>query len=247
MLKRIVLPLAFAVALPGCASNLKTDMRADLYQTLDSGARAVEGQQTAFDRLQALRERWAGQGAGEDAAAVTAGVDRILAARDAVLSQRELTDVMMSAIKDIETEYDTVVDALGEDETPGAGIPAAAAQKYLARRMAWSIATMTRADMVDAVEAADVFARDVTQFQRALEASMNGDEAQGIEPSDNPGVQDSLSQIEELFSGYIAESSEGVLDNVVSQYDAWLALQDLRALADAKYAPSAKAGEPVTP
>lgn len=250
------------LVLAGCTSMHNPLVRSDLYETQARAAGALNGDTEAFDRLAVLGERWtARSGAGwcyrlafwdranqQRAGAVAADVTRLIDARDAVLSQRDLGEVMTNALRDLESEYDAIIENLESSDAAAAEVRIAAEQKYLARRMAGSLAQMAHSDMSRAVEAADTFGRDVYRFQQLLDASLNGNDDLGVDPSENPDVQDSLTQIEELFSGYVADSAPDVLENVVSRYDAWLALGDLAALTPArskeagkKAAPAAKA------
>lgn len=252
------------LALSGCTSMHNPIVRGDLYETQARGAAALNGDVAAYKRLAVLGERWSNR-AGNDwchkaavwdyhnqdrAAAVADGVERLLLARDAVLSQQELGTVMSSALRDLESEYDVIIETLESGDAAPADLRIAAEQKYLARRMIGSLAQMVHSDMSQAVEAADTFGRDVYRFQQLLDAALNGNDDLGVEPSEDPEVQDSLAQIEELFTGYVADSAPDVLENVVSRYDGWLALKELAALtpatskrADRKAAKAAKAGK----
>lgn len=244
-MSRRILVLALPAVLAGCTSVHNPLVRADLFETQARGAAALAGNAAAYDRLQELQARWESRGAHgwryrlapwdhanrDRAAAVAAEVQRVTQARDAVVSQREQAEVMSNALRDLEDEYDSIIDTLEQSDTPATNLRVIADQKYLARRMAGSLVLMSGADMAPAVEAADQFGRDVNRFQQLLNASLNGDDDLGISPPDNPDVEDSLSQIDELFSGYVAESAPDVLEYVVARYDAWLALADIAALA----------------
>lgn len=253
-LSLIAVPLFF---LAGCTSLCNPSIRADLYETQARGAAALDGNEAAFDRLEQLQQDWASRGEQdwryklmpwdranrERAAVLAAGVGRITQARDAVIAQRELVDVMSNALRDLEEEYDTILDTMMQDEAPAATLRVITDQKFLAQRMAGSLVLMSTSDMSHAVEAADLFGRDVNRFQRLLGIATGGDEELGVEPPDNPEIEDSLAQIDELFNGYVSDSAPDVLDNVVARYDAWLALGDMAALTPMKSEPG-KSDEP---
>lgn len=252
---RPLLPVSLLVLATGCASHGAPE-RADYYETLFQGQRALQGDAAAFDRLGELAARWQErsspgrlarllpgcQGDPGRAAQLAGGAGLIVEARDAVLSQRELAEVMRNALKDVESEYDAIAAMLVEEDASLPELALANDQKFLARAISGTLTQMIQADMGDAVVAADVFGRDVGRFQHFLEASLNGDEELGIEPPSNPDVEGSLGQIEELFTGYVADSQEDVLENVVVQYEAWLALNSLVALA-----PAGDAGKKAAP
>lgn len=245
---RLILPVCLLL-LAGCTSLHLPGVRSDFYETQYRGAQALDGSAVAFTRLESLQQTWASRGARgyaytllpwdrrnrDRAAQLAEATVRVTDAHDAILSQRELTDVMVNALKDLESEYDSISALLTDSDAPAASLNLAAEQKYLARRMANSLALMSQSDMGGAVEASDVFGRDVARFQQLLDAALNGNEEMGIDPPDNPDVEDSLSQIEDLFTGYVADSANDVLENVVSRYDAWSALRDMTALGDSVY------------
>lgn len=266
--------------LAGCTSLHNPLVRSDLYETQVRAAGALGGNAPAFERLGQLQKRWERRAADNwchrlmpwdranrvRSATVVADIQRVSGARDAVTSQRELGQVMVNALRNIEDEYDAINENLqqqgggeqggyGEDGVAaeeggqGGGLPPAnlralADQKYLARRMAGSLALMSSPDMSQAIEASDQFGRDANRFRKLLDATINGDEALGIKAADNPDLQDSLSQIDELFAGYIGDSAPDLLDNVVMRYDAWTALGELNALTPVAVAKTKAAAAP---
>lgn len=239
---RFLLP-ALLLLLAGCTSLRNPDLARDYYETRYRAAQAVDGNAAAFDRLAELQKSWAALGhqdwqyrlcvwdrANRDRAAQLAAESlRVLDAREGVLAQGELVGVMVNALKDLEAEYDEINNMLVEGDATVADVNLASEQKYLARRMAHNLALMSLANMDGAVEAADVFGRDVHRFQHLLEVEVNGDDELGIEPPATPELEDSLAQVEDLFTGYIADSAGDVLENVVARYDAWLAMADMAA------------------
>ncbi|MFZ5723061.1 MAG: hypothetical protein ACOY33_05310 [Pseudomonadota bacterium] len=240
--------LAASLLLAGCTSLGNPVVRGDLFETRARGSEALDGNEAAFDRLEQLQRRWAARGeqgwcyrlmpwdhANRARAGTLANeVERVTLAREAVLSQRELSDVMTNALRDLEDEYDAIAESMQEEESVSAAdLRLIAEQKYLARRMAGSLVLMSTADMSHAAEAADLFGRDVSRFQQLLSASLNGSEELGVEPPANADIEESLAQIDELFNDYVVDSVSDVLDNVVARYDAWLALGELARLTPA--------------
>lgn len=222
----------------GCTSLQHPQVRADYYETLYAGERALAGDAAAFDRLGELRERWQGRSSGfcpwqpavrRDARVAVAELDRVLAAREGIEGQRELADIMLTALVDLEAEYDALIALLQENDAAVPDFGVAATQKYLARRMTGSIQVLVEAAPQDTVEAVDTFGRDVLRFQRLLDAQVNGDEELGVEPPFGPEMEDSLAEIEDLFVSNIADSLDQVLENVVARHDAGVALGALRA------------------
>jgi hypothetical protein len=237
--------LLSCLLLAGCSSH---SLRSDYYETQFRAQQALEGRTKAFDRLAQLQVDWRARsdprwycrhlpGAEKRhsrAVFIADRAERMVRSRDAVLSQRELTEVMLNAFVDLESEYDSLVDLLVANEAPVGVLSTVAEQKYLIRRMANSIVLMGQVDMANAVEAADLFGRDVERFQNLLGASINGDEELGIDPPEDPQVEDALAQIEELFTGYVADSAPGMLDSVAYRHDAWLALKEMDELGDGR-------------
>jgi hypothetical protein len=237
-------PLSLLVAVSllaltaGCTSLQHPQVRADYYETLYAGERALAGDAAAFDRLAELHERWQGRSSGfcpwqpavrRDARAAVAELDRVLAAREGIEGQRELADIMLTALVDLEAEYDALIALLQENDAAVPDFSVVATQKYLARRMTGSIQVLVEAAPQDTVEAVDTFGRDVLRFQRLLDAQVNGDEELGVEPPFGPEMEDSLAEIEDLFVSNIADSLDQVLENVVARHDAGVALDALRA------------------
>lgn len=237
--------LLSSLLLAGCTSH---SLRSDYYETQFRAQQALEGKPAAFDRLAALQSDWRAR--AEDpawcrlvpgsekrvarAAVIADKAERMVRARESVLSQRETTEVMLNAFVDLESEYDSLVDLLVGSEAPVAAVSAITEQKYLIRRMANSLVLMMQVDMSNAVEAADLFGRDVARFQNLLDASINGNEELGIDQPEDPQVEDALAQIEELFTGYVADSAPDMLDNVAYRHDAWLALKEMDELGDGR-------------
>lgn len=244
MQTRLALVLPLLAVTVGCTSMGNPSVRADYYEVRQQGVQAMRGDAAAFDRINTLAARWdhrAGdclvnrlavwdRSGQREAGAVAEEVHRLLLARKPVLAQKTQVDVMVNALRDLESEFDGVIAMLADGDAPAANQMLAAEQKYMVRRMHHSLSLMSALDMGGAVEAADAFGRDVIEFQRLLDASLNGDEENGISPPDNSEVEESLSQIEELFTGYIADSADDLLENVVFRYDAWLALDRLATI-----------------
>lgn len=252
------LALPMIVVLAGCTSLGNPSVRSDYHETQHMGGRALLGEATAFDRLEKLSACWDRRARQdgmhrlvpwdranrEQAARIAEDTHRLVGSRDAVLGQKDLVEMMSNALRDLEAELDVVIEMLVEDEAPTANLMMATDQKYLARRMQHSLTQLSAVDMSRAVEAADLFGRDVIRFQQLLEAAVNGSSELDVLPPENPEVEESLAQIEELFIGYIADSAESVLENVVFRHDAWLALESLAAVDGAEAtAPDDSAGE----
>ncbi|MFP5382640.1 MAG: hypothetical protein ACLGHG_01075 [Gammaproteobacteria bacterium] len=244
------LALPMIVVLAGCTSLGNPSVRSDYHETQHMGSRALLGEATAFDRLEKLSACWDRRARQdgvhrlapwdranrEQAARIADDTHRLVGARDAVLGQKDLVEMMSNALRDLEAEFDVVIEMLVEGEAPAANLMLAADQKYLARRMQHSLTQLSAVDMSRAVEAADLFGRDVISFQQLLDAAVNGSSELDVLPPENPEVEESLAQIEELFIGYVADSAESVLENVVFRHDAWLALESLAALQGESHA-----------
>lgn len=241
------LALPMIVVLTGCTSLGNPAVRGDYHETQHMGTRALLGEASAYDRLEKLSVCWDrraqqdgmhrfapwDRGNREQAARIAEDTRRLVGSRDAVLGQKDLVEMMSNALRDLEAEFDVVIDMLVEQESPAGNLMLAADQKYLARRMQHSLTLLSAVDMSHAVEAADLFGRDVIRFQQLLDAAINGSSELDVMPPENPEVEESLAQIEELFVGYVADSAESVLENVVYRHDAWLALQSLASLEHA--------------
>lgn len=243
-----LLALPLVLLLAGCASLHNPMVRSQWYETQYQGSRALLGDPSAFDRLETLSRSWEStsrergarrlafwdRGNREQAGKIAAVAHRLADSREAILGQKDLLAVMGNALRDLESEFDAVSGLLAEQEEQS--VPAlmlVAEQKYLVRRMQHSLVVMSSVDMSGAVEAADLFGRDVIRFQQLLDAAINGSEELDIPPPESPEVEDALAQIEELFAGYVADSSDDLLENVVFRHDAWLALQEMSRVGSA--------------
>lgn len=241
-MKHRLLVLPMVAVLAGCASLDNPVVRGKWHETQYQGSRALLADPAAFDRLEELARCWDRASDQEgarrlafwdranrgQAAVIASTTHRLVDSRDAILAQKDLLAVMGNALRDLESEFDAVSGLLTEQEEQSVPVlMLLAEQKYLVRRMQHSLVLMSAVDMSDAVAAADLFGRDVIRFQQLLDAAINGSAELEILPTDNPEVEESLAQIEELFTGYVADSSTDLLENVVFRHDAWLALQEL--------------------
>lgn len=239
MLSRILVSLSAASLLAGCSALPVSADRADYFETQYRAAQALQGEDAAFERLGELRQRWDSRAdcrlpwradSRRRAGQISVQVAQIVDAGESITAQKDVVELMINALRDIESEYDAILGILQDGDAPVADRQLAAGQRYLARRMLHSLALLSGADMASAAEASDLFGRDVALFGRQLAAAINGDEELGLEAASDPEITGSLTQVEELFEEYVQSATEDLLDQVVFRFSAWSALQALSAL-----------------
>lgn len=134
----------------------------------------------------------------------------ILASQRAILSLHEVAETLTETVPQLQTEYEKVVESLIASGAPAAQVAMAQRQTLLAERILGSINRVLAGDK-GAIEAADRFGRDASQFGLVLSGMREGNPEEGISKVTDPKVLERLAGIAELFQ-FAAGSVDEILD-----------------------------------
>lgn len=203
-----------------------SELRVVSQQIAKNALEAAAGNAEAFELLASARssfqESWDQvKDADVDDAAVIAeltsqwdevrsSVDVILLGEDTVLDLHEVADTLAQTVPALQAEYDGVVEILVDTGAEPEQIAFAQRQSLLAERIVRSIDKVL-AGGEGAVQAADSFGRDASQFGRVLNGMIEGDDALGISQIDDPDALDYLAEIASLFDEFVNQSVDEIL------------------------------------
>ena len=203
-----------------------SELRVVSQQIAKNALEAAAGNAEAFELLESARrsfqESWDQvKDADVDDAAVVAeltsqwdevrsSVDVILRGEDTVLDLHEVADTLAQTVPALQAEYDGVVEILVDTGADPEQIAFAQRQSLLAERIVRSIDKVL-AGGEGAVQAADSFGRDASQFGRVLNGMIEGDDALGISQIDDPDALDYLAEIASLFDEFVNQSVDEIL------------------------------------
>ena len=203
-----------------------SELRVVSQQIAKNALEAAAGNAEAFELLESARrsfqESWDQvKDADVDDAAVIAeltsqwdevrsSVDVILRGEDTVLDLHEVADTLAQTVPALQAEYDGVVEILVDTGAEPEQIAFAQRQSLLAERIVRSIDKVL-AGGEGAVQAADSFGRDASQFGRVLNGMIEGDDALGISQIDDPDALDYLAEIASLFDEFVNQSVDEIL------------------------------------
>lgn len=203
-----------------------SELRVVSQQIAKNALEAAAGNAEAFELLESARrsfqESWDQvKDADVDDAAVVAeltsqwdevrsSVDVILRGEDTVLDLHEVADTLAQTVPALQAEYDGVVEILVDTGAEPEQIAFAQRQSLLAERIVRSIDKVL-AGGEGAVQAADSFGRDASQFGRVLNGMIEGDDALGISQIDDPDALDYLAEIASLFDEFVNQSVDEIL------------------------------------
>ncbi|MGB1222155.1 MAG: type IV pili methyl-accepting chemotaxis transducer N-terminal domain-containing protein, partial [Alcanivoracaceae bacterium] len=161
---------------------------------------------------------------------VKSATDDILRGEDTVLDLHEVADTLAQTVPQLQAEYDGIVDILVLTEADSQQIAFAQKQSLLAERIVRSIDKVL-AGGDGAVQAADSFGRDASQFGRVMNGMIEGDDALGIDVIEDPDALDYLAEIAELFDEFVNQSVDEILETAPELFQ-------VRAAADQIFARS---------
>src|SRR5690606_26330211 len=203
-----------------------SELRVVSQQIAKNALEAAAGNAEAFELLESARrsfqESWDQvKDADVDDVAVVAelttqrdevgsSVDVILRGEDTVLDLHEVADTLAQTVPALQAEYDGVVEILVDTGAEPEQIAFAQRQSLLAERIVRSIDKVL-AGGEGAVQAADSFGRDASQFGRVLNGMIEGDDALGISQIDDPDALDYLAEIASLFDEFVNQSVDEIL------------------------------------
>ena len=157
-------------------------------------------------------------------------VNIILSGEDTVLDLHEVAATLSQTVPMLQAEYEGVVEILIAGEANPDQVAIATRQSLLAERIVRAIDRVL-AGGEGAVQAADSFGRDASQFGRIMNGMIEGDDALGIERIDDPEALDYLAEIASLFDEFVNQSVDEILETAPELFQ-------VRAAADGIFARS---------
>lgn len=153
------------------------------------------------DELQTVQTDWE---------ALRKSTDVILANEQTVLSLHQVAATLAETIPQLQLEYEKVVDILLQNRAPASQVAVAQRQSLLAERILGSVNKVLAGDDT-AVQAADAFGRDASQFGRVLSGMLDGNVTMRIAQVDDPDARTRLAEIAELFQ-FVSGSVDEILE-----------------------------------
>ena len=153
------------------------------------------------DELQAVQADWE---------SLRKSTDVILASEQTVLSLHQVAATLAETIPQLQVEYEKVVEILLQSRAPAAQVAVAQRQSLLAERILGSVNKVLSGDDT-AVQAADTFGRDASQFGRVLSGMLDGNITMRIAQVEDPDARARLTEIAELFQ-FVSGSVDEILE-----------------------------------
>ncbi|MBC3952795.1 methyl-accepting chemotaxis protein [Pseudomonas folii] len=142
--------------------------------------------------------------------ALRRNTDVILANEQTVLSLHQVAATLAETIPQLQVEYEKVVDILLQNRAPASQVAVAQRQSLLAERILGSVNKVLAGDDT-AVQAADAFGRDASQFGQVLSGMLDGNVTMRIAQVDDPAARARLAEIAELFQ-FVSGSVDEILE-----------------------------------
>ncbi|HEX8596493.1 MAG TPA: methyl-accepting chemotaxis protein [Pseudomonas sp.] len=136
--------------------------------------------------------------------------DVILASEQTVLSLHQVAATLAETIPQLQVEYDKVVEILLQSRAPASQVAVAQRQSLLAERILGSVNKVLSGDDT-AVQAADAFGRDASQFGRVLNGMLEGNATLKITQVEDRDARTRLGEIAELFE-FVSGSVDEILE-----------------------------------
>lgn len=153
------------------------------------------------DELKAVQNDWEN---------LRKSTDVILASEQTVLSLHQVAATLAETIPQLQVEYEKVVDILLQNKAPASQVAVAQRQSLLAERILGSVNTVLSGDET-AVQAADAFGRDASQFGRVLNGMLEGNATMKITEVEDHDARARLAEIAELFE-FVSGSVDEILE-----------------------------------
>jgi twitching motility protein PilJ len=153
------------------------------------------------DELKAVQNDWE---------TLRKSTDVILASEQTVLSLHQVAATLAETIPQLQVEYKKVVDILLQNKAPASQVAVAQRQSLLAERILGSVNTVLSGDET-AVQAADAFGRDASQFGRVLNGMLEGNATMKITQVEDRDARARLAEISELFE-FVSGSVDEILE-----------------------------------
>ncbi|MCV4284165.1 methyl-accepting chemotaxis protein [Pseudomonas capsici] len=136
--------------------------------------------------------------------------DVILASEQTVLSLHQVAATLSETIPQLQVEYEKVVEILLKSHAPASQVVLAQRQALLAERILGAVNIVLSGDET-AVQAADAFGRDASQFGRVLNGMLEGNSSMRIAQVEDRDARARLGEISELFE-FVSGSVDEILE-----------------------------------
>ncbi|RAU46142.1 MULTISPECIES: methyl-accepting chemotaxis protein [unclassified Pseudomonas] len=153
------------------------------------------------DELKAVQNDWEN---------LRKSTDVILSREQTVLSLHQVAATLAETIPQLQNESEKVVDILLQNRAPASQVALAQRQSLLAERILGAVNTVLSGDE-SAVQAADGFGRDASQFGRVLNGMLNGNATLKIAQVEDRDARARLAEIAELFQ-FVSGSVDEILE-----------------------------------
>ncbi|UZJ60757.1 methyl-accepting chemotaxis protein [Pseudomonas sp. KU26590] len=153
------------------------------------------------DELKAVQDDWEN---------LRKSTDVILAREQTVLSLHQVAATLAETIPQLQIESEKVVDILLQTRAPASQVALAQRQSLLAERILGAVNTVLAGDET-AVQAADAFGRDASQFGRVLNGMLEGNATLKIVQVEDRDARARLAEIAELFQ-FVSGSVDEILE-----------------------------------
>jgi twitching motility protein PilJ len=153
------------------------------------------------DELKAVQNDWEN---------LRKSTDVILSREQTVLSLHQVAATLAETIPQLQIESEKVVDILLQNRAPASQVALAQRQSLLAERILGAVNTVLSGDET-AVQAADAFGRDATQFGRVLNGMLEGNATLKIAQVEDKDARARLAEIAELFQ-FVSGSVDEILE-----------------------------------
>ena len=153
------------------------------------------------DELRAVQNDWEN---------LRKSADVILASEQTVLSLHQVAATLSETIPQLQVEYEKVVEILLKSHAPASQVVLAQRQALLAERILGAVNIVLSGDET-AVQAADAFGRDASQFGRVLNGMLEGNSSMRIAQVEDRDARARLAEISELFE-FVSGSVDEILE-----------------------------------
>ncbi|SQF93900.1 chemotaxis sensory transducer [Paucimonas lemoignei] len=177
------------------------DMRWGFLRKGDKGTGLPPAPQGVREELGAVQADWE---------ALRKSTDVILASEQTVLSLHQVAATLAETIPQLQVEYEKVVEILLQSRAPATQVAVAQRQSLLAERILGSVNKVLSGDDA-AVQAADKFGRDASQFGQVLSGMLEGNLTLRIARVEDPDARARLAEIAELFQ-FVSGSVDEILE-----------------------------------
>jgi twitching motility protein PilJ len=205
--QRIAKNATEAAAGKSAAFKLLADARNDFdtrWQYLKTGDKSTglpAAPGAVSDELKAVQDDWEN---------LRKSTDVILAREQTVLSLHQVAATLAETIPQLQTESEKVVEILLQTHAPASQVALAQRQSLLAERILGAVNTVL-SGYETAVQAADAFGRDASQFGRVLNGMLEGNPALKIAQVEDRDARARLGEISELFQ-FVSGSVDEILE-----------------------------------